>query len=92
VIGSLGVRRDAQAVAAMSNFLAGPDAEVAQAAARALGMIGTPEAARALEAALAGAPAANQIAFCEGLFRAAEASRPGDKPHRRWRSTTASAA
>jgi HEAT repeat protein len=46
---------------------------VAQAAARALGQIGTPEAAKALDGALAGVSAANQVAFCEGLFRCAEA-------------------
>ena len=73
VIGSLGVRRDAKAVAAMAKRLADSDADVAQAAARALGRIGTPEAARALDDALASASAANQTAFCEGLFRCAEA-------------------
>jgi HEAT repeat protein len=73
VIGSLGVRRDAQAVAPMSKLLSDPDADVAQAAARALGKIGTPEAGKALEAALAGASAGQQIAVCEGLFRCAEA-------------------
>ncbi len=92
VIGSLGVRRDAKAVAAMAKLLADPDADVAQAAARALGKIGTPEAAKALDAALAGASAANQVAFCEGLFRCAEAlSAQGQAPSRR-RSTTACAA
>ena len=60
VIGSLGVRRDAKAVDAMAKLLTGADAEVAQAAARALGNIGTPEAAKALDAALTGASAANQ--------------------------------
>jgi HEAT repeat protein len=73
VIGSLGVRRDAKAVAAIAKLLAAPDAAVAQSAARALGTIGTPEAAKALEAALDGAPVAKQLALCEGLFRAAEA-------------------
>lgn len=72
VIGSLGVRRDAKAVEALGKLLADPDAEVAQSAARALGKIGTPEAARALETALAAAPPANQVDFCEGLFRCAE--------------------
>ena len=66
VIGSLGVRRDAQAVPALAKLLSDSDAEVAQAAARALGNIGTLEAAKALQSA-------NQIAFCEGLFRCAEA-------------------
>ncbi len=73
VIGSLGVRRDAKAVDALAKLLADADAETAQAAARALGKIGTAEAAKAVEAALAGAPAANHVAFCEGLFRCAEA-------------------
>ena len=41
VIGSIGVRRDEKAVAALVALLKDPDAEVAQAAARALGMIGT---------------------------------------------------
>ena len=71
VIGSLGVRRDAKAVAAMAKLLTDPDA--AQGAARALGNIGTSEAAKALDAALAGASAANHVDFCEGLFRCAEA-------------------
>ena len=73
VLGSLGVRRDAKAVDAMAKLLTDADSDVAQSAARALGNIGTPEAGKALESALAGASAANQVAFCEGLFRAAEA-------------------
>ncbi len=77
VIGSLGVRRDAKAVDALAKLLADADADVAQAAARALGRIGTPNAAKAIDAALAGAPAANQVAFCEGLFRCAEALADG---------------
>jgi HEAT repeat protein len=74
VIGSLGVRRDAQAVDALAKLLADPDAEVAQAAARALGMIATAEAVKALDSAMAGVSAANRVAFCEGLFRCAETS------------------
>ncbi len=73
MIGSLGVRRDAKAVDAIAKLLSGSDADMAQAAARALGNIGTPEAAKALEAALTGAPGTNQLAICEGLFRCAEA-------------------
>ena len=73
VIGSIGVRRDAKAVAALAALLKDDDAETAQAAARALGKIGTPAAAKALAAALADVPQANQVAFCEGLFRSAEA-------------------
>jgi HEAT repeat protein len=73
VIGSLGVRRDAKAVDAIAGLLAGSDAATAQAAARSLGNIGTPAAAKALEGALTDATGANQLAICEGLFRCAEA-------------------
>jgi len=73
VIGSIGVRRDAQAVGALVGLLKDPDTEVQQAAARALGMIATAEAVTGLEAALAGAAGANQLALCDGLFRCAEA-------------------
>jgi len=73
VIGSLGVRRDARAVDAIARLLANPDSQLAQAAARALGNIGTPEAAKALEAAIPGASGAKQVDFCEGLLRCAEA-------------------
>jgi HEAT repeat protein len=71
VIGSLGVRRDAKAVEAIAKLLSA-DADLAQAAARALGEIGTMEAAKALDGAVAGASPANRVAFCEGLFRCAE--------------------
>ena len=73
VIGSIGVRRDAKAVDALAGLLGNPDADVAQGAARALGKVGTQAAADALVAALATTPKANQLAVCEGLFRAAEA-------------------
>jgi HEAT repeat protein len=73
VIGSIGVRRDARAVGALTKMLRDADAEVAQAAARALGSIGNSAAAKALQGTLADAPAANQLALCEGLLRCAEA-------------------
>jgi len=73
VIGSVGVRRDARAVRPLTKMLQGPDAEVAQAAARALGSIASQRATRALQRALRNAPAANRLALCEGLFRCAEA-------------------
>jgi len=72
VIGSLGVRRDAKAVEPLARMLADSDADVAQAAARALGRIGNSAAVQALTGALAAAPAANQLALYEGLLRAAE--------------------
>jgi HEAT repeat protein len=73
VIGSIGVRRDVKAVEPLTRLLSDTDAQVAQAAARALGRIGTSAAAKAIESALAGTPASNQLAFSEGLFRCAEA-------------------
>ncbi|MCX7047393.1 MAG: HEAT repeat domain-containing protein [Candidatus Sumerlaeota bacterium] len=73
VIGSIGVRKDAKAVDALAKFIKDSDADVAQAAARALGKIGDSAAAKALDGALAGVPAANQLAVCEGMFRCAEA-------------------
>lgn len=73
VIGSIGVRHDEKAVVALAGLLKDSDAEVMQAAARALGKIGTAEAAKALSAALAGTSGPNQLALCEGLFRCAEA-------------------
>lgn len=72
VIGSIGVRRDAKAVRALTKMLQNSDADVAQAAARALGSIGNSAAAKALQGALPNAPAANRLALCEGLFRCAE--------------------
>lgn len=72
VIGSLGVRRDMKAVAALSKMLSDSDAEVAQAAARALGNIGTIEAAEAIQSAMAGASGIKLTDYCDGLFRCAE--------------------
>jgi HEAT repeat protein len=73
VIGSLGARRDIQAVDALAGLLKETDADAAQAAARALGCIGTPAAAKALEDVLPEASGRNQLAICEGLLRCAEA-------------------
>ena len=73
VIISLGVRRDAKAVPALGKMLRESNADAAQAAARALGSIGDGAAAKTLQVALLNAPAANKLAFCEGLLRCAEA-------------------
>lgn len=72
VIGSISVRRDAKAVEALMTKLEDRDAEVVQAAARALGSIGNSAAAKVLQEALESARAGNQLALCEGLFRCAE--------------------
>ena len=58
---------------ALAGLLQGTDADVAQAAARALGCIGTPAASQALENVLPGASGGSQLAVCEGLLRCAEA-------------------
>ncbi len=72
VIGSLGVRKDRKAVKPLASLLRDTDPQVAQAAARALGKIGTAEAALAIEKVLPSTASANRLAFCEGLFRCAE--------------------
>ncbi len=72
VIGSIGVRRDKAAVKPLAGFLQDIDQDVREAAARALGSIGSAAAVKALEKALPDVPAVNQLAFCEGLLRCAE--------------------
>jgi len=79
VIGSLGVRKDPKAVKPLSRLLGDTNPEVAQAAARALGKIGTAGAVRAIEKALPKTATENRLAFCEGLFRCAEALASGGK-------------
>ena len=73
VIGSLGVRRDAKAVAALTGMLADSDADVARAAARALGNIATPDAVKALTGGLGSRPSRQRRAVCEAILRCAEA-------------------
>ena len=48
VIGSIGVRRDSKALDALGKLLKDSDGAVAHAAARAIGSLGTPAAAKAL--------------------------------------------
>ena len=72
---SIGVRRDAKAVPLLAKFLSDADAEAAGAAARALGSIGTAEAAKALQGALDSVAPENStmlLNLCEGILRAAE--------------------
>jgi HEAT repeat protein len=76
VMGSLGVRRDAASVPALSALLGDTDASVARSAALALGAIRTPEAARALreakpeDAAVRIAVTDATLACAEGLLAA----------------------
>jgi HEAT repeat protein len=72
VIGSIGVRKDLQAVSDLAKLIEAPDAEVVQAAARALGRIANPTAVEALRSAVGQPSSPNQLAFCEGLLRCAE--------------------
>lgn len=72
VIGSLGVRGDAQAAGALAGFLGSSDAHVVGAAARALGRIGTAQAAGALKDRLASAPAAVRADVADGCLGCAE--------------------
>lgn len=52
VINSIGVRKDAKAVDALAKLIDSSDVEIARAAAASLGMIGGPQATRALQTAL----------------------------------------
>ena len=72
VINSIGIRRDAKAVALVAAKLNDNDAEVAAAAAVALGRIGDDAAAKALENALTGAAPAVRLAAAEGCILCAE--------------------
>jgi len=72
VINSIGVRADAGAVDALSAKLKDRDAQVAAAAAVALGRIGNTAAAKALEASLVGGPEAVRSAAAEGCVLCAE--------------------
>lgn len=73
VIGSIGVRKDAKATPALTGLLGDSDADVAQAAARALGRIGTEESVTALMSAVQQTDAGNLVAFCEGIGRGVDA-------------------
>lgn len=73
VIGSLGARRDLQAVEPLSRLLWDSNPEVVQTAARALGRLGTPTALEALMSGISGASPSDFPAFVEGIGRAADA-------------------
>ena len=72
VINSIGVRRDAKAVGDLADKLKAADAEVAAAAAVALGRIGGDKAAKALEKALGSAPVGNRSVMAQGCILCAE--------------------
>lgn len=72
MINSIGVRQDAKAVDLLTTKLQDADAEVASAAAVALGHIGNDTATKSLRAALATAPAKVRSAVAEGCVLCAE--------------------
>jgi HEAT repeat protein len=71
-INSIGVRRDSSAVDLLTAKLQSPDAEVASAAAVALGRIGSSAASQSLQAVLATAPLNVRSAVAEGCVLCAE--------------------
>lgn len=72
VITSLGFRRDVKAIEPLAALLKDADAQVASAAAVALGWIGTPEAKKAIEAVLTTAPEAIQAGVYDGALKCAD--------------------
>ncbi len=72
VINSIGVRRDAASVEALTKHLKNNDVESASAAAVALGRIGTDEAAQSLRQALQAGPVPVRSAVAEGCVLCAE--------------------
>lgn len=72
VINSIAYRRDPAAVPGLTALVKGNDAEVASAAAVALGRIGNDAAIKTLRASLTGAPQAVRSAVAEGCIYAAE--------------------
>jgi HEAT repeat protein len=72
VITSIGMRRDAKAVALLVPLLNDPDLDVARAATGALGRIATPEASKALYDFLDTAPEPLRPALAEGLLAAGQ--------------------
>ena len=71
-INSLSVRRDVKAIDGLAAKLTDADADVASAAAEALGHIGSAAAAKPLEQSLATAPAAVRSSVAEGCILCAE--------------------
>lgn len=72
VIGSVGCRRDAESVAALTSLLVDEDKAVAAAAAQALGSIGTPPAAKALAEAAGKSHEGEKIAVADAALACAE--------------------
>ena len=71
ILASLGARRDAEAVPLLTPLLGSDDAQLARAAAGALGHIATPPAIEALTAALEGAQESVKMALYDAMLNAA---------------------
>ena len=72
VINSIGKRRDAKAGPALAGMIYGADADVASAAAAALGSIGGPASVKELQAALAKTKGATRMAVADASLVCAE--------------------
>jgi HEAT repeat protein len=72
VINSIGVRRDAGALEALTGLLRAPDLEAARAAAGAIGRIASPKAARVLQGALTADRGALRAAVADACLPCAE--------------------
>lgn len=72
MIGSLGVRRDAESIEVISKFLDGSDSLIALAAAHSLGLIGTPAAAKELSHFAKKAPAGMKMPVADAMLICAE--------------------
>ena len=82
IIGSLGARRDVKSTAAIAKFLGDSDMSVAMAAAHALALIGTSEAAKALTACAGKAPACMKMPLADArLICADQLLTDGEKAH-----------
>lgn len=68
IIGSLGTRRDKGGVGAICKLLGDSDVMIARAAAHSLGLIATPDAAKALTAFLKKAPAAVKVSTADACL------------------------
>lgn len=82
VINSLATRKDTEAVPELAGLLADADADIAQAAADALGIIGGAEAAKALQSAITqpNVSPGNIKALCDGLLHCAEQAAQAGQP------------
>jgi len=72
IIGTLGTRRDEKSIAAIAKFAGNSDMPTAKAATRALALIGTEDAAKALTALVAKAPACMKVPAGDACLICAE--------------------